>query len=819
MRKLESWLFAGVSVLAFVSAHGAAVAAETADLSGAETVIITGTRFTGTTALDSAAPVSVVSGAELANVGQPDLINALNRTVPSFNAEAQGYDLSALTLTARLRGLSPNDTLVLVNGKRRHITSNIHADGAEFGAFQGADPADLNFIPVSAIDRVEVLQDGAAAQYGSDAIAGVINIILKNSDNGGTASVTAGQYYKGDGDTLAGAGNIGFKLLDKGFVNLTVESRYHGFSQRGGVDVRFFNRDGTAKTGLGWNPAAIPGSPYLNQWSGDAEYNLTTVSANAGYDFGSVELYSFGTFGAKVGQSKENYRAPNKVVYGTTELYPQGFTPREYIGERDYEFTVGARGKLADWGWDLSSTYGKDAITIRTLDSANAAIYAATGHTTLDFYDGAFATSLFTINADINRSFNVGLAGPLGIAFGGEFREDTYQIKAGEPDSYYAGGAQSFPGFLPTDAGIHSRKNYATYVDVSLIPLENLKIDLAGRYEHFSDFGDATIGKITARYDFSPSFALRGTISTGFRAPTLAEEYFSATNVGPSWATVVLPPDSAAAALIGIAPLKPEKSTQFSVGAVARVFDGLTATLDAYSIVLGDRIVSTGNLYGKGGAVNSPAVNAAITAHGNDVSSPDFSSVQINIFTNGINTRTRGIDLALNYATDLGASGTIDWSLDGNFNETVVTRVAATPAQLAGQVLYDLTAKSNLTSSSPKEKVSLGAIWTWGDFSLSLRETIYGPSYEWNSPDGGTYYKNEVKTAAVTDIEASYAFTDYLKVTFGANNLFDKNPETIGLTPSGSLTTGNTALYDNPNPYSPYGTNGGYYYVKLSTKF
>jgi iron complex outermembrane recepter protein len=817
MRKFNSLLFAGVSMLVLGVGSPAAVVAETSDLSGAETVIVTGTRFTGTTALDSAAPISVIGSTELASVGQPDLINALNRTVPSFNAEAQGYDLSALTLSARLRGLSPNDTLVLVNGKRRHITANIHADGAEFGAFQGADSADLNFIPVSAIDRVEVLQDGAAAQYGSDAIAGVINIILKNGSEGGSASVTTGQYYKGDGDTLAAAGNIGFKLLDKGFVNLTVEARYHGFSQRGGTDIRFFKQDGTAKTGLGWDPSSIPGAPYLNQWSGDAEYNLTTVSANAGYDFGGVELYAFGTYGAKVGQSKENYRAPTKVVYGTTELYPQGFTPREYIGERDYESTFGARGKLAGWAWDLSSTYGKDFDTIRTLNSANAAIYAATGHTTTNFYDGAFVSSQWTLNADINRSFDVGLAGPVGLAFGGEFREDTYQIKAGEPDSYYAGGAQSFPGFLPTDAGKHSRKNYATYVDISLAPVPNLKVDLAGRYEHFSDFGDATIGKVTARYDISSAFALRGTISTGFRAPTLAEEYFSATNVGPTWATVVLPPDSAAAKLLGIDSLKPEKSTQFSVGVVGRLFDGLTATLDAYSIVLGDRIVSTGNLYGVGGAVNSSAVNAAITAHGNSVAG--FSSVQVNIFTNGISTRTRGVDLALAYTTDLGPNGTIDWSLDGNFNESVVTKVAATPSQLAGQQLYDLTAKSNLTSSSPKEKVSLGAVWTLGDFSLSLRETIYGPSWEWNSPDGGTYYKNEVKTAAITDLEASYSFTDYLKLTLGANNLFDKNPETIGLTPSGDLTTGSTALYDNPNPYSPYGTNGGYYYVKVSTKF
>ncbi len=819
MRRISSVLLAGASVAGLFGGIAEAAALESSGFSNAETVIVTGTRFSGTAALDSAAPISIVGADELASAGRPDLISALNDTVPSFNAEAQGYDLSALTLQARLRGLSPNDTLVLVNGKRRHNTSNIHADGAEFGAFQGAAAADLNFLPVSAIDHIEVLQDGAAAQYGSDAIAGVINIILKNQDDGGSATATAGQYYKGDGDTLSGGANIGFKLGDKGFLNLTAESRYHGFSQRGGTDIRFFNEDGSAKTGLGWKPASIPGAPYLNQWSGDAEYNLTTVSANAGYDFGGVELYGFGTYGDKVAQSKENYRAPDKVVYGTTELFPLGFTPREYIGERDYEFTIGARGALSGWLWDLSTTYGKDSIAVRTLNSANAAIYAATGHTTTDFYDGAFGASQFSINADINHSFDVGLAGPLGVAFGGEFREDTYKIKAGEPDSYYAGGAQSFPGFTPQDAGSYSRKNYATYVDFSLVPIANLKVDLAGRYEHFSDFGDATIGKVTARYDITPNFALRGTISTGFRAPTLAEENFSATNVGPSWATVVLPPDSAAAKLVGINPLKPEKSTQFSAGFVARLFDGLTATLDAYSIVLGDRIVSTGNLYGKGGAVNSAAINAAIAARGIDVSSPDFSAVNINIFTNGINTRTRGLDLALSYRSDLDAWGSIDWSLNGNFNETAVTRVVATPSQLAGQSLYDLTATSNLTTSSPKEKVSLGALYTFDSWTLDLHETIYGPSYEYNSPDGGAYYKNEVKTAAITDAEISYNFTGYFTLTFGANNLFDKHPEVIGLTPSGSITTGNTALYDNPNPYSPYGTNGGYYYTRISTKF
>ena len=783
-----------------------------------ETVIVTGTRFTGVTAADSAAPVAVVGSEALSHVGQPDLIQALNQNLPSFNAEGQGYDLSALTLSARLRGLSPNDTLVLVNGKRRHITSNIHADGAEFGGFQGADAADLNFIPVSAIDHVEVLQDGAAAQYGSDAIAGVINIILKNSDSGGSASATTGQYYKGDGDTLAAAGNIGFKIFDKGFLNLTIESRYHGFSRTGGLDARFFNQDGSVKSGIGFNPTSYPGFPYLNHWSGDAEYNLTTTAYNAGYDLGNhIEFYSFGSYGVRSGQSIENYRAPTKVVFGSTQLYPQGFSPREAISERDFASTAGFRGDAIGWDWDFSSTYGKDQDQIRTLNSANSVLYAQTGHTPVNFYDGAFVASQWTTNLDVNRSFEVGLAAPLGVAFGGEIREDTYEIKAGDPDSYYAGGAQSFPGFTPSDAGPHSRKNYSTYIDLSVEPIDNLKVDAAGRYEHFSDFGDATIGKVTARYDFSQQFALRGTISNGFRAPTLAEEYFSATNVGPSWATVVLPPDSTAAALLGITPLKPEKSTQFSVGVVGHLLEGLSATLDAYSIVVGDRIVSTGNLYGVGGAVNSAAVNAAITARGT-VIDPSLTTVDINIFTNGIDTRTQGLDLAVNYSSDYGAWGNVDWALNANYNDTAITRIRATPAQLAGQSLYDRTAQSNLTTSAPKEKVALNALYAIGNWTVNLRETIYGPSSEWNSPDGGTYYKNEVDTAAITDLDVSYAFTGYLQLTVGASNLFDKKPETIRVV-GGWPTTGNTALYDNPNPYSPYGTNGGYYYVRVSTRF
>ncbi len=825
-------LFAGVSLLAVLGATGSAFAADTPAVTE---VIVTGTRVTGVKAEDSAAPVQVVGGLALKRVGQPDLIQALSQNLPSFNAEGYAADTAALTLSAALRGLNPNDTLVLVNGKRRHPTANLHVDPS---SFQGAATADLSFIPVGSIDHVEVLTDGAAAQYGSDAIAGVVNIILKGANHGGTASATGGQYFEGDGKTGAWSLNNGFALGDKGFINATVEQRYHGFSRQGGADRRVFNLNGSLAAGdSAINKAGLPGaagSPNVNNIYGDTQSNTYDAFYNAGYDLGSgVEAYSMGSYGHRKASAFENFRLPSKVtrtVGGVTTVpFPNGFEPREQIVEDDYAVTAGIRGKVADWNWDLSTTYGRDSDNVSTINSANASLFADTGQTPRNFFDGTFASSEWTTTLDIDRAFDVGMASPLNVALGAESRQSKFTIGQGDPLSTYKEGGQSYPGFQKSDAGTHTRNNYAGYADFALSPVQNLKIDLAGRYEHYNDFGSTTVGKLTGRYDFTPQFALRGTISNGFRAPTLAEEYYSSTNVAPTFAVVQLPANSTAAHLVGFPNLKPEKSTNYSVGFVAHPVDGLQVTLDAYEIQIRSRIIATGTLLGlNNGVVVSSGVLNAIAAHGN-ILDPGVTYVGISVFTNGANTKTDGVELTANYTSDFGDMGHVDWTAGFNYNQTKLQNQSALPAVVAapaiGQTtILGLNAVDTLTSAVPREKVVLGAFWTMGKWSANLRDTVFGKTSERYSLDGtgnGGVTTN-IPVTSITDLEVAYEIRDDLKLAIGANNLFNHRPPGMPNVSNGSggvrPADGNN-VYGEPLQYSPFGINGGYYYGRLTFTF
>ena len=834
-------LYMGASVVALsaILATGAA-AAEAAKDAAVSEVIVTGTRVTGVKAEDSAAPVQMVGLNALKRVGPPDLIQALSQNLPSFNAEGYGADTAALTLSAALRGLKPTDTLVLVNGKRRHPTGNLHVDPS---SFQGAATADLSFIPVGAIDHAEVLTDGAAAQYGSDAIAGVVNIILKGANHGGTISATGGQYYQGDGDTAAWSLNKGFEIGEKGFVNVTLEQRYHGFSKQAGIDRRVYNPDGTFRASTGAiDRAGLPGAigaPAVNNIYGDTQSNTYDSFYNAGYDLGDgIEAYSFGSFGHRKGAAFENYRLPSRVtrtVGGVTSVpFPNGFEPREQIVEDDYAVTGGIKGKAAGWAWDLSTTYGRDKDDISTINSANASLYADTGQTPINFFDGTFASTEWTTNLDLSKDFEVGMATPLNVALGAETRENKFSIGQGDPLSTYKEGGQSYPGFQKTDAGTHKRTSYAGYVDFALSPVAGLKIDLAGRYEHYSDFGSTTVGKLTGRYDFNPMFAVRGTISNGFRAPTLQEEYYSATNVAPTFAVVQLPANSTAAHLVGFPNLRPEKSTNYSVGFVAHPTDGMQITLDAYQIKIRSRIVATGTLLGlNNGAVVSPGVLSAIAAHGN-VLDPQVTYVGISVFTNGANTTTNGVELTGNYASDFGDMGHVDWTLGVNYNKTTLDTQSPLPAAVRnasiGQtVLLGPNAVDTLTTAPPKYKVVLGANWSMGKWSANLRETVYGETTERYSLDGTGNFtpgvdgaKARIPVTAITDLEVDYALRDDLKLAVGANNLFDHHPPGIPNVPNGAggvrPADGNN-VYGEPLQFSPFGINGGYYYGRVTFTF
>ncbi|MBP7817028.1 MAG: TonB-dependent receptor [Phenylobacterium sp.] len=830
----NAWL-ASVSLASVLIAGAASAQTLAAAAAEVDEVIVTGTRQTGLKVEDSAAPVQVVDTAALTRTGQTDLRVGLANLVPSFNAQAFGGDTANLTLSARLRGLSPNHALVLINGKRRHTTANF---AVLSGAYQGAAATDLSFIPMASIGRIEVLTDGAAAQYGTDAIAGVINVILKKNSEGGSISATGGEYIDEGGKTAAISLNIGTAPTENSYLNLTAETKYHGFSNRGLADQRSVNPASPSYSATHFAyESTLPGFPNFNLISGDAEYRLSNLGYNGGISVtDDLEIYSFGSYGHKDASAYENYRRYNRVqgkMGAADRPYPAGFSPRERIIEDDYAGTLGISGAVGGWNFDLSSTYGVDDIEVRVEDSITASLYADTstltakGFSPTSFHAGSWTTTQLTNNLDLSKEFEVGLATPLAAAFGFENRHETYEIGAGEPASRYKEGSQSYPGFALTDAGKHSRDSWAIYADLAVSPVEALQLDVAVRYEHFSDFGETTVAKLTGRYDFNDYIAVRGTASTGFRAPTLAESFYSATNVSPTSAFVQLAPNSPAARLLGIDALKPEESTNYSIGIVAHPLPAMTLTLDAYQIELTDRIFGSSSLYGtRGGVLTSPQVLAAILANGN-VLDPTVTTTGINIFSNGLDTRSRGVDLVISYPTDLGDYGRIDWSLSGNYNTTKVTKVKAPPAPLAtpsvpfpaGQTLFAGNAKSLLETASPKYKLGLNALYSFGALTVNLTETVYGKSSALSDPGTGPLLQTSIGTTAITDLEVSYKFFDAVTVSIGANNLFNKYPDKLSAQfQAACVASGGGCVAQYPT-YSPFGINGGYYYGRVTYAF
>jgi iron complex outermembrane receptor protein len=771
------------------------------------TIIVTGTRFSGVRAEDSVDPVQVVDSAELNHAGPPDLMASLSTIVPSFNTQAVGNDLAQETLAARLRGLSPNHTLVLINGKRRHGTANLSVLSS---AFQGGAAPDLAFIPVSAIKRVEVLLDGAAAQYGSDAIAGVINIILDDSPRGARGEAYAGRYYQGDGDTLGASTTVAVPLGPQGFLDLTAEHRFHDYSNDSGPDARVIN---AVDSGTHPDWADLDNYPFVNRVFGDARYSLDLLMANAGYQLGGgTQAYAFGSYGHKNAAGWANFRTPDRLP----QIYPNGFNPIDRLYSDDYSGTGGVRGTAGGWDWDLSSTYGLNTNRVAVTDSANIDLFNDTGSTPTDFHNGSFKASQWTNNLDVRRR----LSPAIGLAFGAEYRRDGYALTAGDAPSRYKAGSQSFPGFSLTDAGRHSRHNVAGYVDLNLLPRPDLTIDLAGRYEHYSDFGGALVGKISGREQISPMFAIRGTASTGFRAPTLAESYYSATNVQPNSAFVQMAPNAAAARLIGIEPLSPEHSRNFSAGFVAQPSPDVSITLDAYQIAIRDRVVGSGTLYGTyAGVVRSAAVNEAIVANGNVLENVPFTG--INVFTNGLNTRTRGIDVAVNFKTPIGPLSRIDWSLLANYSTTKVTHVRATPAPLAGsgQNLFDPVAISTLEHATPRFKAILSGVYSAGRWTIGGKERFYGNAWNYEDPGDGHFYRDSTGSALITDLDVSFAVTSNISLTAGADNLFDKRPNKVSamaLAVAGAVGTPAVEIYPK---FTAWGINGGYYYARARLNF
>jgi iron complex outermembrane receptor protein len=841
----------------------------TAEAEGA-TIIVTGTRTTGLKAADSPAPIQVLGSDILKRTGQPDLIQSLAQNLPSIQAQAFGSDLQAHNLQLKLRGLSPNHTLILVNGKRRHGTANVSVAGGPYG---GSAAPDISFIPSDSIDHVEVLQDGAAAQYGTDAIAGVINFIQKKADHGGTINLTGGRYYDQGGKTYSVAGNIGLAPFEGAYLNLTAEKKKKGFSFRGDVNPQVYNSPGSPPTAgatayLAKYPTlpSLPYYPYTNRIEGDPEIAQTSASFNAGYEFGDFEIYSFGSYGHKLARAYENARPPDTIVSAAgAPFYPAGFQPLERLDETDYSITAGFKGMVGETSFDLASTYGHDLNKVYVENSGNAQLYKATGFTPTFFHDGDFVGSQWSNTLDLSHTFDVGLAGELSVAGGLEYRRETYEIKAGDPASYFGGGAQSFFGYSPNDAGFHKRTNFSQYLDLSVKPVENWLVDGAVRHEHYSDFGSTTVFKLTSRYDFSSAVALRGTVSTGFRAPTLAEGFYSGINVGPSSVSGVLPANSPTAAKLGFGGLKPEKSTNFSLGLVLNPLPKLTITLDAYQIQIRNRIIISSSFYGFRGQFCPPGVNntgcvlydaanynlynqqavldAVSGALGgipsyvttNNLGTRNIDgSVAVQTFVNGVKMRTRGIDLVATYSSDLSDYGRIDWTLAGNYNTNKVQGISGLPSTLfvhptdpSKSALISKYDVAQLEHSTPKFRVTAGAFWSWGKFSANLRESYYSKVYAiettpGNSPLKGADINVPVKSAFITDLEMGYQILEPVKISIGANNLFNKYPtkRSYDNIRGPQLAAGSRTYSANVYPtISPFGINGGYYYARATFKF
>lgn len=834
-------------------------------------IIVTGTRAVGMQAADSAAPIQVLSEDAIAHVGQPNLNQVLTQIVPSFTAQTQGTDLSSFSLSARLRGLSPNHTLVLVNGKRRHGNGILQV----LGAFSGSAAPSIDLIPPDSVKQVEVFQEGAAAVYGTDAIAGVINFILKDDAEGGSIKITGGQHYDSQGELFSISGNYGVKLGEDGFMNISLFHRRQDYTTLGDGQVQVTKADGTLQPNAPAQWSNLTGDALANINGGQPKTELNLLFVNAGYDFGGVEVYAFGDVARREGWAKQGYRHPKRICYETGNLggavttaaydpnicYSDtgtfGMVPLQHVIEDEYSFTVGAKGEVGGgWNYDLSTSYGHQKNDIWTENSAHREVWqesfaaarlgVGVPNTPDKAYDGGFRLSQTTVTADIRKEFDAGMASPLTFAFGGEYRKDTYEIVQGDFYSTYKTGVQSFPGYKNTDAGKFNRSSKAGYINFIAEPVEGWSVDLAGRYEDYTDFGDTLIGKITTRYDFSDAFAIRGTASTGFRAPTLAEQKYSTINVGPTSAVAQLPAGTPAAALLGFGPLGPEKSKNFSAGIVVRPVPKLAITVDAYMIKIKDRIAATASRNAVQGGVVQPgaaAIFSALAAAG-IVLDTALQTVGVQSFTNGIDTKTTGVDFSIAYPVSLGF-GSLNLSVNGNYNKTKITN------NKVGYPLFNAASESNIEDTTPKYKVGFGALLKADRLTVNLRETLYAktsilvrpgvgsgvvPSGGFLIADGALvngvnanqlYFNGVVKSAIITDLEVGYDFTDNVTFSIGANNLFDKVPEVpklvtgtgVVVNPGVSPYQNGAGAYNSPYGHGPYGTAGGYYYARIDFKF
>ncbi|MCU1727828.1 TonB-dependent receptor [Pseudomonas sp. 7P_10.2_Bac1] len=776
------------------------LAAETKTDNPLDTVVVVGNRGQARTLAESTAPVDVISSQQLLATGEPDLTRALNRVLPSINLPASsGYGSASVVRPISLRGLNGDQVLVLVNGKRRHNSALLN-NGTSLNS--GSQPVDLDMIPTALIDHVEILRDGASAQYGSDAIAGVINIVLKQTDHGGSLKTTYGQNYQnGDGETIRQTGDVGLALPNDGFINFGLDVRHQKVSDRS--DKAPYT-DSAGNTSLEHTYYGT-GLPEARNFS--MGYNAELPVSD------DLTLYSFSTYTRRNSEKPLAFHQPASFD-GIATPFPDGIEDTLRFIENDFQVAFGGKGTVAGWDYDLSSTYGQDHAEATLRHTYNLS-YGPDSPTSVD--TGVKTFSQWTNNLDLTRSFDFGLAKPTQISWGLEQRYENYKIGKGDYASYASGpfdtGASGNPiapgtisgaGTTPADADQKGRTSLAAYGEVGQDLTDKWHVDLAGRYEHYNDgSGTTTNGKIATRYQLTPILAVRGSVSTGFRAPSLAQQIYSSTSQTSvngnlfNYRNVAV--DSDVAKALGATTLKPEKSTNFALGLTLQPTDATSITLDAYQIKIKDRIDQTGYLGG------TPQIDAILAAAGLP------TNQAVTYFTNALDTTTRGIDLIGDYRQNLGAYGNLRYTLGFNWNTTEIDDIHASPlaqATLGADGGYNRQRQGNLKHGNPESKLILGTTWTINKFDVGLNLTRYGEYTQYGTAE---IYDRTFSPAWITDLNVDYHLTSSLTLTAGANNLFNIYPERTHLpSSSGAFPYGN---------FSPYGTTGGYWYTGVTYNF
>ncbi|KZN30301.1 ligand-gated channel protein [Pseudoalteromonas luteoviolacea S2607] len=812
-----------------------------------ETISVLGSKVSNRTATESTSPIDILDTEQLNKGGFTELGQSLQSIAPSFNfSRTQVSDGSDLFRPATLRGLQPDQTLVLINGKRRH-TQAIFGLSGTVGA--GAAGTDMNSIPMMALKNVEILRDGAAARYGSDAIAGVINLSLNDSTGVTTGFFQGSSTGEGDGDTYAFGLNRGFDIGNEGgFINVSLEYR---------------DADGTnrAERDTGGSSTVAKGdlSDTVRWRQGNSDSEFMSIFYNAALPVGDKELYSFAGYSNRTALGNGFYRDFDRAERNVPQVYPDGFLPRIDNEAEDISFAVGLKGDInPDWNFDLSTVYGEnqyDYSSSNTINASYAAEYLANNPnaSSQDIadnagprggYSGGFRFDQWTTNLDINGVIDRDNAEPVYLSIGAEYRKENYQIVPGEVASYACGasnaersfasvinpdvfadcGFQAYQGLRPDAANSADRSSHAIYVEAETLLNENWLVSAALRYEDVSDSGDDTIWKLASRYEVTEDLAVRAAASTGFRAPSLQQSGYTAftTTLGGDGslatsytATAGSPFPSA----LGIDGLKLESSDNYNLGLAWDVSGNLSLTLDFYQIKIYDRI-NLGSFIGADSAelTNFADANTALKATG---------AVQGNFFSNSLDSTTKGVDLIASYNTDFG-NGELEITFAANKNETTIDRVNS-PEGIPDTIALDEQRRSFLTHGQPQERATLTFDYQTEQWSSLLRFNYFGEtevSYfagrhivlpDFLSPTNSWQQTSVVESAVLVDVNFGYELTENLNLSVGVDNIFDETPDELGEDEVLNFITNGAMRY--PLRALPYGFDGMTYYAKVSFSF